>query len=181
MLRRKRRDIPPPEPAAPLGNQFAWRAHEAIQGWTASVDVKASIVVAIETAVASAATRALITVKGDLHTATGLHLATAITAVTLLVFAVACSLWVVFPRLERRRTAELASEGLVYFGHLRRRDPGDIAAALAALTPAEERRQLAAQLRITGNVAWRKHAWLQRSLALFGVGAILLVVSFVAF
>jgi hypothetical protein len=114
-------------------------------------------------------------------TATGLHLATAITAVTLLVFAVACSLWVVFPRLERRRTAELASEGLVYFGHLRRRDPGDIAAALAALTPAEERRQLAAQLRITGNVAWRKHAWLQRSLALFGVGAILLVVSFVAF
>jgi hypothetical protein len=69
MLRRKRRDIPLPEPAAPLGNQFAWRAHEAIQGWTASVDVKASIVVAIETAVASAATRALITVKGDLHTA----------------------------------------------------------------------------------------------------------------
>jgi hypothetical protein len=155
--------------------------HEAIQGWTASVDVKASIVLVVETAVAGAATRALITDKGDLHDATGVHLATAITAVTLLVLGVASALWVVFPRLERRRTAQLAPKGLVYFGHLRRRDPTDIADALATLTPDEERRQLAVQLHVTGNVAWRKHAWLQRSLGLFALGAGTLVTSFVAF
>jgi Family of unknown function (DUF5706) len=181
MLRRKHRDIPPPPRGAPRGNEFGWRVHEAIQGWTASVDVKASIVLVVETAVAGAATRALIADDGDLHAATGLHLASAITAVSILVIAVGCALWVVFPRLERRRTAELAPEGLVYFGHLRLRSPDDIAAALASLTPEEERHQLAMQLHVTGNVAWRKHAWLQRSVALFALGASLLVISFVAF
>lgn len=181
MFRSKQTSLPPAEPAAPLGNQFGWRAHEAVQGWTASVDVKASVVVVIETAVAGAATRALITQGGELHSAVGLHLATAITAVTLLVLAVACALWVVFPRLERRRTADHASGGLVYFGHLRARSADDIAAALGAMTAQEERQQLASQLHITGQVAWRKHAWLQRSLVLFALGGLLLVVSFVAF
>jgi len=181
MLRKKRTRARREDLTLPLGNQFGWRAHEAIQGWTASVDVKASIVVVVETAVAGAATRAVITRQGELHAAVGLHLATAIAAATFLVLAVVCALWVVFPRLERRRTARLASDGLVYFGHLRKRSPDDIAAALDALTPEEERRQLASQLHITGRVAWRKHAWLQRSLLLFAFGAVLLVISFVAF
>ena len=100
---------------------------------------------------------------------------------SVLVLAVVCALWVVFPRLERRRTAERAPQGLVYFGHLRLRDPPDLADALASLTSDEERRQLAMQLHVTGNVAWRKHAWLQRSVALFALGASALVTSFVAF
>jgi Pycsar effector protein len=160
-------------------NEFGWRTHEAIQGWTASVDVKSSIVVVIETAVAGAAAKSLITEAGELHSASGLHLATAVSAMTTLVLAVACALWVVFPRLERKGTS--THTGLVYFGHLRARSPEDIAAALEKMTLDEERLQLAQQLHVTGNVAWRKHAWLQASLGLFAVGSALLVLAFVAF
>jgi hypothetical protein len=145
------------------------------------VDSKASIVVVVETAVAGAATRALITSKGELHKAVGLHLACAIVAVALLILAVACALWVVFPRLERSRTQRLAAKGLIYFGHLRERDVDDIEHALAQLTPAQERHQLASQLCITGAVAWRKHSWLQHSLFCFALGAGLLVVAYTAF
>jgi hypothetical protein len=54
---------PPPAAAGTdrTGIDFGWRAHEAVQGWTASVDIKASIVLVVETAVAGAATQALIT------------------------------------------------------------------------------------------------------------------------
>jgi hypothetical protein len=181
MLRRKTRDTHNDDADHARGIAFAWQVHQAAQAWTASVDIKASIVVVVETAVASAATRALITNHGELHTATGLHLATSIAAVTALVAAVACALWVVFPRLERRRAARLAQTGLVYFGHLRARSPKDIATALAEITPEEELHQLASQLQITGELAWRKHAWLQASLALFALGALLLVISYVSF
>ncbi len=154
--------------------------HEAIQGWTATVDIKASIVIAVETAVTGAAARELITSHGELHGATGLHVAAAITALAALAAAVGCSLWVVFPRLARPSTGRAASGGLIYFGHLRQRDDADIAEALGRLTPGEERLQVARQLRATSNVAWRKHAWLQASIVLFAVGVALFVMSLVA-
>lgn len=186
--RRPAADAPPPaasglEQAAPDRNgiDFGWRAHEAVQGWTASVDSKASIVVVVETAVAGAATRALITGNGELHKAFGLDLTCAVVAVTFLILAVACALWVVFPRLERSRTRRLAAKRLIYFGHLRERGVDDIAQALANLTPGQERRQLASQLSITGDVAWRKHSWLQRSLICFALGAALLVIAYTTF
>ena len=175
---RFRRGSTPLPPNA--GNEFGWRAHQAIQGWTSTVDTKASIALVIETAVAAAALRALITDTGPLHDATGLHLATSIAAVTVLVLAVACALLVILPRLDRGN-ANGQCTGLIYFGHLRHCSIHSIADALAALTPEEERRQLAAQLRVTSEVAWRKHDWLQRSFALFPVGAALLVVAFTAF
>lgn len=163
------------------GIAFGWRAHEAIQGWTSSVDFKASVVVVLEAAVAGAGSRALLTPKGQLHEAVGLHLATAITAVTLLVLSVGCALWVVFPRLERPRTHRVGLDGLIYFGHLRQRGAEDIATALAELTADEERRQLASQLCITSTVAWSKHSWLQQSLVLFSAGSLLLLLALAAF
>jgi hypothetical protein len=173
---------PPGPPAAPdAGNRFGWQAHEAIQNWTESVDVKTSIVLLVEIAVAGAAASALITDGGELHGAVGLQLAVAIAAITALAGAVACALWVVFPRLEHSRTAELAPKGLLYFGHLQARSADDIAVALKDLTADEERQQLAMQLHIISGVAWRKHLWLQRSIGLLVLGAALLVVSFVAF
>ncbi len=135
----------------------------------------------VETAVAGAAARSLITGNGELHKAIGLHLACATVAVIMLIVGVACALWVVFPRLERSRTQRLAANGLIYFGHLREREVDDIARELADLTPDQERHQLASQLRVTGNVAWRKHDWLQRSVACFAGGSMLLVVAYTAF
>src|SRR5258705_128133 len=107
------------------GVAFGWRVHEAIQGWTATVDIKASIVIAIETAVAGTAARELITKHGALHGAIGLHLATAIAALAALAAAIGSGLWVVFPRLERMSTGRAAPDGLIYFGHLRNRATED--------------------------------------------------------
>jgi hypothetical protein len=177
----KRPASTPDDDGPVYGNAFGWHAHAAVQAWTASVDIKSSIVVVIETAVAGAATRAVITDNGELHVAVGLHLATAITATVSLVLAVALALWVVFPRLARRRTSKLSPMGLIYFGHLRDRTAEDINDALTAMTPAEERWQLAQQLHVTGGVAWRKHACLQASLACFAIGSALLVLAYVAF
>jgi pycsar effector protein len=179
-MRRRRSSTNEPTLPTDAGVEFGWRAHQAIQGWTSSVDTKASIALVIETAVAAAALRALITDKGPLHNATGLHLATSIAAATVLVLAVGCAVLVILPRLDRGN-ANGQTTGLVYFGHLRHRSAENIARALADLTPDEERRQLAAQLHVTSEVAWRKHDWLQRSLALFPLGAALLVVAFTAF
>ena len=168
-------------PPGRAGIDLAWRAHDAIQGWTSSVDAKASIVVVAETLLAGAAIRALVTKHGGLHSATGLHLACGITAASLLIFAVASALWVVFPRLERSRTKRLATQGLIYFGHLQDRSPEDIARSLATLTPDQERLQLAQQLQITGKIAWRKHSRLQLSIIALGIGSLLLVLSYTAF
>jgi hypothetical protein len=161
----------------PTGNEFGWRAHAAIQGWTASVDAKASIVLVVETALTGAGASALITGGGELHGATGAHLVVAVLAVAVLALSAASSLWVVFPRLERRT---LTSTGLIYFGHLAPRASADIADALERMTAEDERAQLAAQLQVTSAVAWRKHAWLQRSIALLAIGTILLLISFTA-
>jgi uncharacterized membrane protein YdcZ (DUF606 family) len=179
--RRSPRSRPAADDARPLGNEFGWEAHIAVQEWTASVDVKSSIVVVVEAAVAGAASKALISENGEMHHATGLQLATAIAAMSVLVLAVVLAIWVVFPRLKRRHTSQTAPDGLIYFGHLRARRPEDIERALATMTAEEERRQLARQLHVTSDVAWRKHAHLQASLFSFAVGCALLVLAFVAF
>jgi hypothetical protein len=168
-------------PAPDVGRDFGWRVHEAIQGWTASVDVKASIVLVVETAVAGAGATALVTGKGELHSASGLHLACAIAAVACLVGAVGAALWVVTPRLARRRNMELAPSGAIYFGHLRHRTADEIESVLTSLSAREELHQLSRQLHVTSKVAWRKHVWLQASIGMFAIGALLLVIAFVAF
>jgi hypothetical protein len=181
MLRRRHIQPPLAPPKNPRGGDFAWRVHEAQQAWTASVDIKASIVLVVEVAVAGAAGKSLLVSGGVLHDAHGLHLAVAITAVVLLSFAVGSALWVVFPRLERRGGGRNVEPGLIYFGHLRHRSVDDIEAALANLDEDGERHEIARQLRVTAQVAWKKHAWLQKSLAFLAVGVGVLVVALVAF
>jgi hypothetical protein len=181
MLRRRRIRPSPPSPKGSRGGDFAWRVHEAQQAWTASVDIKASIVLVVEVALAAAGGKSLLVSGGVLHEAHGLHLAVAIVAVVLLALAVGCALWVVFPRLERRVGRPKAEPGLIYFGHLRQRSVDDIDKALAGLDEAAERREIARQLHVTAQVAWKKHAWLQKSLALLGVGVCVLALALVAF
>jgi hypothetical protein len=170
----------PTTPEGP-GNDFAWRVHEAQQAWTASVDIKASIVLIVEVALAAAAGRSLLVPGGVLHAARGLHLAVAIAAVVLLALAVGSALWVVFPRLQRRDARRRAEPGLIYFGHLEQRSVEDIEAALGNLDEAKERHEIARQLRVTAAVAWKKHAWLQKSLVFLAAGVCVLVVALVAF
>ena len=64
------------------------------------------------------------------------------------------------------------SSNMIYFGHLRRWNPENLATALAKGTPNVS--QLARQLVTMSKLAWRKHAWLQWSLLGLVVGSGLL-------
>lgn len=165
----------------PQALAFAWRAHEAVQGWIESVDIKTSIVLVAEVALAGAAAGSLLANGGELHQARGLHLACGIVAVLALTTSVGAALWVVFPRLGSRKIRAGASNDVIYFGHLRRFSGDDIEDILKTMTPESELRQLSRQLAVTGTVAWRKHVWLQWSIVLFAVGASFFVLSLVAF
>jgi Family of unknown function (DUF5706) len=169
-------------PAAPedRGGEFGWHVHEALQAWTASVDAKASIVLVVEVALAGAAVHLLIGGEDELGRMGGLHLALSILALAALCLALASALGVVFPRLARRRS-QAASPGLIYFGHLRGRTPAGVAQGLAGLDAASERHELASQLQITAQIAWRKHGWLQASLALLVLGSVALAASLLLF
>ncbi len=170
-----------PTPEASTAIDFGWRAHQAIQDWTRSVDAKASIVLTFETAVAAVAARELVNDRGRLADATGFKLFLAIAIGTLLGVAVLAALNVVLPRLARRRTRRRAQEGLIFFGHLRLRSENDIAIALKDLDDVGVVEQLASQLSVTSKVAWRKHASLQVSITCFGLGALALIGALLAY
>jgi hypothetical protein len=176
VLRRRRQQTAPDV----TGIEFGWRTHAAIQIWTTSIDAKAGVALVVEVAVNAAAVSERLGRDGQLSSATGLQLATTVVALILLAAGALAALLVVRPRLARRATRGAASTGLIYFGHLRHRTPGDVERALAALSPAEERRQLARQLVVTSQVAWRKHALLQASIVSFIAGTSLLLVALLA-
>lgn len=159
---------------------FAWHAHEAVQSWIESVDIKTSIVLVAEIALVGAAANALLTEGGELHDATGVHLVLATASFVALVSAVAVALWVVFPRLGPRKRRKENSDDVIYFGHLRHQSPEQIAKSLQTLTLDTQRRQLSRQLHVIGQVAWRKHVWLRRSIGLLALGSLLLVSALVA-
>jgi Family of unknown function (DUF5706) len=161
----------------PDSEDYAWRIHGALDSWTGKVDTKASIALAVESAVLGFALaqsekgKALAGLDGAARCWYHLGLA-------LVVVSIACALWVVFPRLRRWRTRRGSGEwkkNTIYFGHLRHWDPDELAPALndAYLSHGD---QLAAQLVRMSKIAWSKHSWLQGSLIAFAVGGVCLLV-----
>lgn len=165
---------PPPPAEPPKDVEFGWRVHAAIQDWIKNVDQKASITLAIVTAVGGFALSQVFGEKGSLHAVHGDQLWPIRVMGAAFVAAGFCALYAVFPNLKRSRTKKLAGTGLIFFGHLRHRSVDEIDVALADLDDAGIRRQLASQLQATSGVAWKKHARLQ-------VAHILLVIAVVAF
>lgn len=158
------------------GRDFAWRVHGALDSWTAKVDTKASIILAIESAILgfiltlSKKGERLASLDGVSETA--YHL-----AIGALVVAVLFALLVVMPQLRRRQAKKNWHKGMVYFGHLRHWDPADLATALKGDRVDEA--QLADQLVAMAKIAWKKHARLQWSVCFLIIGAAALVVAVV--
>jgi hypothetical protein len=158
------------------GSEFAWRVHDALDSWTAKVDTKASIALAIESAAfgfvvtLSAKEEVLASLHGWRHVlyAGGLG---------LMLFAVVLALSVVMPQLNRRRAAREWQDNMVYFGHLRHWDAAQLAERLGDANAPEYEAQLARQLVAMSKIAWRKHAWLQWSLVSLVAAASMLVVA----
>jgi hypothetical protein len=161
----------PKELEASDGTDFAWKVHDALDSWTAKVDTKASIVLAIEAALAGF----VITLSGKGGRLAGLRGYRGNLDRVGLIFLIASvllSLAVVWPQLGRWKARQNWSSNMIYFGHLRRWDPDKLAAELADGKPTVP--QLALQLVTMSKINWRKHAWLQWSLLCLVVGSGLL-------
>ena len=162
------------EPAQPHEDplEFGWRVHGLLGEWTGKVDAKASIVLAIESAgFAFVVTQ---TNKGKVFAALeGWRLWGLRVALGCLIASAALSLLVVLPQLNRKQSKREWKANTIYFGHLRKWNPDDLARAMSASTTQPD--QLARQMVAMSKIAWRKHSWLQGSLALLVIAVLILL------
>lgn len=155
--------------------EFAWRVHGALDNWIGKVDTKASIALAIESAVFGFVVT-LSQRNGPFAALTGSSRTWFHVGLAMLLIAVLLSLIVVLPQLNRRKSKKIWRSNMIYFGHLRHWEPKELATALGKQPLYQD--QLAEQLVAMSKIAWRKHSWLQGSLIFLAVGvAILLFVA----
>jgi hypothetical protein len=156
--------------------EFAWRTHSAITDWTAKVDAKASIVLALESAIVAA----VITFSGrdrPLSALRGWPLGTYRLGLLLMAIGIALAGLVVFPYLDRRKAKVHWGTEVIYFGHLRRWPPSELANYLSALSSRTQLDILSRQLVTTSKIAWIKHARLQWSMLSAALGTLLLAIA----
>lgn len=173
---------PPPAAAAAPADYtaaiaFGWRVHQSQEAWTAKVDVKASIVLALTGAVLVAIVAGN-NKDGVLTTLTGWRDIVLTASVALIFIALTLAGAAVYPLLGRVKDHKARHlDHTIYFGHLRHWDPSQLAAKLQALSPAEETKQLALQMKMMSEGNWRKHRCLQGALVAAGAAAILLAIA----
>jgi hypothetical protein len=164
-----------PDPAV-AAVEFAWRTHTAITDWTAKVDAKASIVLALESAIVAA----VITFSGKdrpLSALRGWPLGSYRVGILLMAIGIGLAGLVVLPRLNRRRARADWGTGAIYFGHLRRWQPDDLADHLLALPTRTQLEILSRQLVTMSKIAWAKHTGLQWSILAAALGTLLFAVA----
>jgi hypothetical protein len=164
----------PPPTITPA--EFAWRTHSAITDWTAKVDAKASIVLALESAIMGA----VITLSGrdrPLSALRGRPLGTYRLGILLMAIGIALAGLVVFPYLDRRKARVQWRSEAIYFGHLRRWRPSELADYLSALSARTQLDILSRQLVTTPKIAWIKHARLQWSMLAAALGTLLFAIA----
>ena len=163
-----------PAPDSQVGREFAWKVHDALGDWTARVDTKASIVLSLQAlAIGYAVTQS--GDKGPFSHLTGTQVWEWRMAMMFLVAAVFLSGAAVFPQLRRRKVK--TETGLIYFGHLKRRDPQELIDTLLNLTADKAAEELAGQLKRMSIISWRKHSLLQVSMILTGVSGFALILA----
>ncbi len=175
-----RRRTPPPavtpvDPPSRRGIEMAWRTHGAQEAWTAKVDIKASIVLALATAVLVGVVAGT-TKDAAFYSLVGWRHVLLIAAVVADMVAVVLSAVAIWPRLGRSKEHRREHpKHLIYFGHLRHWSSEGLAARLKTVSDDDEREVLAEQLIRMSERNWWKHVALQYALA-----AILVAVMLVA-
>ncbi|GAA4188540.1 hypothetical protein GCM10022288_15020 [Gryllotalpicola kribbensis] len=157
--------------------EFAWRVHDSISEWTARVDVKASISLAIEAAVLGF----IVTLATDGRVLEGIANWTVWLlwgGVALLLASVVLSILAVLPQLRRRHMKSEYRRNRIFFGHLRLWDPDELAKSMVENDELGVA-QLARQLVSMSKIAWLKHVWLQASLYLMLLGIAAIAALFV--
>jgi pycsar effector protein len=155
--------------------EFAWRIHTSIRDWTALADVKASIVLPLESAIFAF----VITqsshgkIFGRLN---GWSLILYWCGIALILLAMLSAAATIVPRLDRRQIEKTWRENFTYFGHLRRWDSKELAERLRRIGTADLD-AISVNLITMSKIAWRKHEFLQASIALLVAAILLLVIA----
>jgi hypothetical protein len=157
--------------------EFAWRAHEAQENWTAKVDTKTSIFFTVNGAGVAALVALRTQSGGVLEQLTGARQVISDLGIVLCTLAVVIAGAAIFPLLGRS-TRHRVERDTIYFGHLRHRTPAEVAERLRTLSDDEKLDQLARQLVTMSKANWAKHRLLQLALvmALIGYATVLAVV-----
>ncbi|WP_425824621.1 Pycsar system effector family protein [Streptomyces fractus] len=154
--------------------ETAWRVHAEIGSWTTKADAKATFALTLDTA----AVAGIIALSTDDHVLTDVHGWGGRTLLwagtTLILMSGVFAMLVVLPRLRSRRTRSEASQNFIYFGHLRHREPEELAEALKTTNVLPV---LSRQLIATSKIAWRKHRHIQASFITFGFGGMLVFLA----
>lgn len=157
--------------------EWGWRVHSAQEAWTAKVDVKASILLALEGAILVAIVAATAS-DGPFASLHGWREVFVLMGALSEVLAIASAGSVVLPLLGSPTShARDHRDNLIYFGHLRHwSNSDDLAARMIRMSPNEEVGHLARQLIRMSTRNWIKHRFLQVSVVT-GFCGVLLVVS----
>jgi hypothetical protein len=179
------RPVPPNEDRLPDSQlkaniEFAWRGHAAQEHWTAKIDTKASIFFTINIAGLVAVLVSRTQTDGRLAQLGGWHQILTDIGILVCAIGVVVAGAAVFPLLGRVREHRTRRD-IIYFGHLRHRDPSDVARQLINLTDDQQIDQLSFQLVTMAKGNWVKHRLLQAALllALAGYGSIFMTVMFI--
>jgi Family of unknown function (DUF5706) len=158
--------------------EFAWNAYWAQENWSRNVDTKASIVLALETAV----------LGGGLGTLTGSmpfmkadewRRALAFSGLGLLLLAVLAAGLTIVPHIRRDpvRRHDPSEMRILWFGHLRQFDAADIRTHLCALSPDRCVEILARDLRKMSSLNWMKCIRLRVSMTFAFLGAVVVTIA----
>lgn len=162
---------------------FAWSIYENLRGWIAQADRKASTVLALESALIAAAA-----LFGDLASSVGAlagwRLVIVYVGVAVMMVGAALSGAAVKPRLGRmgspgwrKGVGTPSKTGHIYFGDLRNQEAAALALWLLEATPEAATLELAQQIIVMSQIAWRKHRLLQSSITLAAIGFATIVVG----
>ncbi len=184
------------QPAA-LGTniEFAWRCHTTEENWTSKVDTKASIFFTVNGA-GLAGLIALQNQAGSILRQAGLS-ALVLLGIGLCAVAAVVAGGAIFPLLKskdghrdnskdghrdtskggHRDTSRDGHRNVIYFGHLYRRDPAEVAEQLRTLTEEEQLAQLSRNLVAMARANETKHRLLQVALLTAGLGYALVAVG----
>lgn len=142
--------------------ESAWRAHTAQESWAGKVDTKASIFLAVDGLVLSAVLTAWSRREGIFASMGGWRADALALALGLCAAGGLLAIVVVFPVLGGRDP--VGDSGTIYFGDLRRRQPGELAQQLAGMTLEDQFGQVSRQLVAMARRTWIKHRLLQAAL-----------------
>jgi len=167
--RQQRRRHPRVASARPDPIDAAWHILEAQLDWSGKVDNKASFALALESAILAG----LVTLSQTGHTLVTSGSASVRTAyhlgIAFLVLGAVAAVTVVFPRLWGTKVNPDWHSSYIYFGHLRKWKPKDLA---TQLSKRELLDVLTRQLVSMSKVTWWKHVRVQISLGFAFLGAI---------